>query len=290
MTFEDLAGVLSRTSAFGALSPTLREPVASRMRVQHLAPGETLAHAGENGKDLYVVLEGQIEIRRSSSKGFASDRSYTAGPHAVIGEVAVFAGHPRTASMMALSAASLAVLSDEDFNLLCEEFPAQLALTLQWMQKRLLAYQLRECIEDSAFWGALDNEAKDELASLFQVALISVDVSLELNFPVGKQFDLDPSGWKVLRHKVGEKVRRRQAITIAGILSRMVRFGGAAHMKQIQAMADIPLTPPLAGFTGRDFARGEEIARVANEYTPRETTRWMERHGRSWERTFAVKP
>jgi hypothetical protein len=50
------------------------------------------------------------------------------------------------------------------------------------------------------------------------------------------------------------------------------------------------LTPPLAGFTVRDFARGEEIVRVANEYTSREMTRWIERHGRPWAETFAAKP
>ncbi len=51
-------------------------------------------------------------------------------------------------------------------------------MTLQWMQQRLLSYQLGECIEENAFWKNLNDDAKDELAELFYMCSYRRDRTL----------------------------------------------------------------------------------------------------------------
>ncbi len=79
---------------------------------------------------------------------------------------------------MALSQATVAGLKGKDFNVLCDEFPDELLITLQWMQQRLLSYQLGECIDENAFWKNLNEDAKDELAGLFCTMLIPAGQTL----------------------------------------------------------------------------------------------------------------
>ncbi len=147
------------------------------MEIKELAAGEVLVHEGESGDTLYVILEGLIEISRSENAR-RSKRTYTVGPNAVIGELAVFTGNPRTASIMALSQATVAGLKGKDFNVLCDEFPDELLITLQWMQQRLLSYQLGECIDENDFWKYLNEDAKDGLAGLFCTMLIPAGQTL----------------------------------------------------------------------------------------------------------------
>ncbi len=177
VTLRELSNSLSQTSAFGTLSQEARDRIASRMEIKELAAGEILVHEGESGDTLYVVLEGLIEISRSKNARH-SKRTYTVGSNAVIGELAVFTGNPRTASIMTLSQATLAVLKGKDFNVLCDEFPDELSMTLQWMQQRLLSYQLGECIEENTFWKNLNDDAKDELAELFYMMLVPAGQTL----------------------------------------------------------------------------------------------------------------
>jgi predicted acylesterase/phospholipase RssA/CRP-like cAMP-binding protein len=113
--------------------------------------------------------------------------------------------------------------------------------------------------------------------------VIAVDVSRDTDVWVQGQFDMHLSGWKVFRNKVSPFSGRPKSVTIADILSRMMRLGGVAHQRQIRASADLYLTPPLEKFTFRDFSRGEEIAQIGYHDARAELEQWIARHGRPWE-------
>ena len=82
-----------------------------------LAPGEVLFRAGEPGHQMFVLLEGAIEIR-------VGDRVVeTAGPGALLGEMALINESPRTATAAATSACRLAKVDARRFHFLIQPNP-----------------------------------------------------------------------------------------------------------------------------------------------------------------------
>ena len=69
--------------------------LASILQEVTFPPGETFIHRGDEADDLYIIVEGEVEIRRADGKVFP------AGPGEVIGERAVLAQTPRNADCTA---------------------------------------------------------------------------------------------------------------------------------------------------------------------------------------------
>lgn len=77
--------------------------------VKRLTRNETLIKAGDPGNSMMIVLSGTLKICISSSSGREVVLDYL-GPGGIIGEIAVFDGKPRTASVIAIEDAELIVL------------------------------------------------------------------------------------------------------------------------------------------------------------------------------------
>lgn len=65
-----------------------------------LAPGAVLCQAGDPGDAVFVVLEGEIEVRATSAGG-RDVRFLALGAGALVGEMAALDGGPRSADMVA---------------------------------------------------------------------------------------------------------------------------------------------------------------------------------------------
>jgi Cyclic nucleotide-binding domain len=86
-----------------ALSSSLmaaEAPIARR----RLAPGETLVEQGEPGEELYLVLDGVLDVEIDGAK------VAELGPGAIAGERAAFEGGVRTATLRAATPARVAVI------------------------------------------------------------------------------------------------------------------------------------------------------------------------------------
>lgn len=83
---------------------------------QHPA-GDVIFRAGEPGKIMYVILEGEVDIRRDDT------HVYTAGPGEFFGEMAMIAGQDRSATVVARSDCRLAPVSERRFLFLVEQTP-----------------------------------------------------------------------------------------------------------------------------------------------------------------------
>jgi len=82
-----------------------------------LAPGEFLFREGEKGENMYVMLEGEVDI---SLGDFVLE---TAGPGALIGEMALIDDSPRTANAVAKSPSKLAQIDRRRFHFLVQQTP-----------------------------------------------------------------------------------------------------------------------------------------------------------------------
>ena len=82
-----------------------------------LAPGEFLFREGEKGENMYVLLEGEVDI-------FLGDYVLeTAGPGALLGEMALIDDSPRTANAVAKSPSRLAEIDRRRFHFLVQQTP-----------------------------------------------------------------------------------------------------------------------------------------------------------------------
>ena len=82
-----------------------------------LAPGDFLFKEGEKGDQMYVLLEGEVDI-------FLGDFVLeTAGPGALIGEMALIDDSPRTANVVAKTPAKLAQIDPRRFHFLVQQTP-----------------------------------------------------------------------------------------------------------------------------------------------------------------------
>jgi CRP-like cAMP-binding protein len=81
-----------------------------------LAPGEFLYREGDKADDMYVLLEGEIDIR-------VGDFVKTAKEGALIGQAALIEERPRAANAVAKSACRLAKIDRQRFDFLVQQHP-----------------------------------------------------------------------------------------------------------------------------------------------------------------------
>ena len=81
-----------------------------------LAPGEFLYQEGDKADKMYVLLEGEIDIR-------VGDYVKTAREGALIGEAALIEDTPRAANVVAKSTCRLAQIDPQRFDFLVQQHP-----------------------------------------------------------------------------------------------------------------------------------------------------------------------
>ena len=97
-----------------------------------LAAGDFLFREGEKGETMYVLLEGEVDI-------FLGDFVLeTAGPGALLGEMALIDNSPRSATAIAKTAAKIVPVNEKSFTVLVQQTPY---FALQVMQ--IMAFRIR---------------------------------------------------------------------------------------------------------------------------------------------------
>ncbi|HEX9766478.1 MAG TPA: cyclic nucleotide-binding domain-containing protein, partial [Nitriliruptorales bacterium] len=95
--------------------------VARLVAEQWLDDGTFLARQGDRGRELYLVLEGAIEVIKEG--GTAWKVVYVAGVGDVVGELVVLADRPRSASLRARGNTKVLTMRGSDFRDLLREHP-----------------------------------------------------------------------------------------------------------------------------------------------------------------------
>jgi len=92
---------LASSAVFGVLSAPGRARLSAAGSAHALEPGELLCRAGDPGEAVFIVIEGEVEVRAASSGG-RDVRFVSLGVGAIVGEMAVLDGGPRSADVAAL--------------------------------------------------------------------------------------------------------------------------------------------------------------------------------------------
>jgi CRP-like cAMP-binding protein len=111
------AAMLRDVGLFGALSDEILEHLARALKTRRIPPGETIFREGEAAREMYVVIEGEIEVLKKSRRG-RDMRVAILGPTDCFGEMSMIDMQPRSASVRALAPARLLRISAEDMDAL----------------------------------------------------------------------------------------------------------------------------------------------------------------------------
>jgi CRP/FNR family transcriptional regulator, cyclic AMP receptor protein len=108
---------LERVPLFAGLSPKEREKVARWADTVDLPAGKHLLEEGRLPHEFFVILAGEVEVMHDG------EHLATLGPGDFFGEIALIEHGRRTASVVAASPTSLAVMSPIAFDAMRREMP-----------------------------------------------------------------------------------------------------------------------------------------------------------------------
>ncbi len=102
---------------FGGLSDEILETFVANLPVMEVPAGETVFKEGESGRELFVLLDGEVEILRHSKRGHET-RVAMLGPGDWFGEMSVLDVLPRSATTRAVSPSRLLRFTAHDLDAL----------------------------------------------------------------------------------------------------------------------------------------------------------------------------
>lgn len=109
------AGDLREIGLFGALSDGVLEHLAESLEIVEVPPGNVLFREGDPGEAMYVVLQGDIEVQKSSRHG-NDVRVAVLGPRDWFGEMSIIDVQRRSATVTAASPATLIRITPTDLD------------------------------------------------------------------------------------------------------------------------------------------------------------------------------
>jgi CRP-like cAMP-binding protein len=102
---------------FGGLSDEVLETFVGNLTLLDLAPGAVIFEEGASGREMFILLEGEVEILRQSRRGHEA-RMALLGPGDWFGEMSILDVLPRSATARVVAPAKLLRLSAKELDAL----------------------------------------------------------------------------------------------------------------------------------------------------------------------------
>ncbi len=125
------AELIARVPLFAGLSRRERAQVASIADELDLPAGKTLIREGERGRELFVLVDGEVEVTRGGRRR----RTLAAGDF--FGEIALVSRVPRTATVRTTTPVRVLVVSQRNFARLLRLSPGIATKVLEAVAERL---------------------------------------------------------------------------------------------------------------------------------------------------------
>ena len=135
---EAVESAIASVDLFALLSDDAKGRVADGARERRFAAGETVVKEGDRGSSMFVVESGRLGVSAHGTVG-QSQRLAVLEPGTPFGEISLLTGDPRTATVRALTEATLLEIDKSTLLPILRENPSivgMLELTMQERRKR----------------------------------------------------------------------------------------------------------------------------------------------------------
>jgi len=123
-------------SLCGPIDQDLLNYIESEIEWVHLAFGQALFHQGDAGTDLFLLISGRLQVRVRDKAGFER-KVAEINRSEIVGEMAMFTGDTRTASIYAMRDSDLVRISREAFERIINSHPGIMMYFIQFIVKRM---------------------------------------------------------------------------------------------------------------------------------------------------------
>jgi len=137
-----------------ALSATAREAVLALGRTRAYATGDLVFCEGDPSEFAVVVLAGRLKVVSTSAEGYDTVLAFR-GPGDLIGELSLFDGSPRSATVSAIEPAKVVLVTADRFMELLRAQPEIAAVLL-----RTVVAKLRDADRQRLEFGAYDTAGR----------------------------------------------------------------------------------------------------------------------------------
>jgi CRP/FNR family transcriptional regulator, cyclic AMP receptor protein len=174
---QSVEAALAKAELLAALSDAGRTRLAKAGVPVTVEPGALLFSRGDKGDALYVLLEGEVEVRTSNAAG-RDVRIAALKPHALIGEMAVLDGGARSADIAAIRRSRVLRISRDQAIAALESEPKALLRLLAEMSLHLRA--ANAALEDAQLLdlgGRLGQRLLDEAGDGTSITLTQTELA-----------------------------------------------------------------------------------------------------------------
>jgi CRP-like cAMP-binding protein len=119
----DRRGLLAGHAVLGNLEPGDLDQLLGFARIRRIAAGEVIFRKSDAGNSMMSIVAGRVKVGVRGSDGREAVLAIL-GPGEMLGEMAIFDGHPRSADATALDQGELLVLNRRDVIPFLERHPA----------------------------------------------------------------------------------------------------------------------------------------------------------------------
>jgi len=148
LTAERKRELLARVPLFQGFAPRDLDALVPAARPVTVAVRQEVFHKGDNGSQLYVVIDGRLKALTTSPEG--NDVVFNVmGPGEVFGEMALLSESPRSATVRAIERCELLALDRRDFLAFLKRSPDVAIRMLTVLVERLV--RVSEFVEDVQF-------------------------------------------------------------------------------------------------------------------------------------------
>jgi len=133
----ELIAFLASVPVFGSLDDAARLELAGQLEPVHVPAGEVVLRQGDPAAGLFLLVSGRLQVSVAAAGG-AERVLYDLARGAIVGEIALLADRPRTATVRAVRDSDLLVLRVPSFMSLVERSPALLAGMVRLLVDRVL--------------------------------------------------------------------------------------------------------------------------------------------------------
>ena len=122
-TCSDRILCLRNTELFKSLSENEIQELGNRLKERVYPPNTAIVREGAPGDAMFIIKDGRVDVKKKEPTTGIDMTIASLEGGACFGEMALLTGNPRSATVMAIQAASVFVLERRDFEMLLKEHP-----------------------------------------------------------------------------------------------------------------------------------------------------------------------